>query len=238
MAKIIDVTDNINNAITLLEKKNEARVDSLSIANSLGIQHKNVLALIDDNKLKFQEVDQLAFETRVVSKMRAGQKTRIALLTEDQSYFLLTLTRNTERTSSLKMELVKSFSRFRKNQQSEADYLPFYHELHDKVRALSDRAHQDGSLTSENLFHITYNKLINKAFGLKTGQRSELSPRLRAKLTAANIVAEEVIQQCIFARLNHKATYQKVKQAIFAIAEPIKIEKAGNYSSEVIGKAA
>ena len=238
MAKIIDVTDNINNAITLLEKKNEARVDSLSIANSLGIQHKNVLALIDDNKLKFQEVDQLAFETRVVSKMRAGQKTRIALLTEDQSYFLLTLTRNTERTSSLKMELVKSFSRFRKNKQSEADYLPFYHELHDKVRALSDRAHQDGSLTSENLFHITYNKLINKAFGLKTGQRSELSPRLRAKLTAANIVAEEVIQQCIFARLNHKATYQKVKQAIFAIAEPIKIEKAGNYSSEVIGKAA
>lgn len=241
MAKIIDGTDNINNAITSIEINHDLRVDSSTLANNIGIQHKNAIALVDNNKLEFEELGRLAFETRKGEQLIHGgfaKSTRIALLNEDQSYFLLTLTRNTKRTKALKVNLVKSFSRFRKNQQSEADYLPFYHELHDKVRALSDRAHQDGSLTSENLFHITYNKLINKAFGLKTGQRSELSPRLRAKLTAANIVAEEVIQQCIFARLNHKATYQKVKQAIFAIAEPIKIEKAGNYSSEVIGKAA
>ncbi len=87
------------------------------LAESLGIQHKNVLALVDDTKSEFGEFGQLAFQTRVISKKGAGQKTRAALLNEDQVYFLLTLTRNTEHTKRLKIELVKAFSRFRKHQQ-------------------------------------------------------------------------------------------------------------------------
>lgn len=208
----------MNNVIALTEKKHEPRVDSLVLAESLGIQHKNVLALVDDNKSEFCEFGQLAFETRVVSKKGAGQKTRTALLNEDQAYFLLTLTRNTEHTKRLKVELVKAFSRFRKHQQVTNDYLPFYHELHDNVKALADRAHQSGSDTDEKLFHINFNKLINKAFGLDAGQRPDLAPRLRAKVTAANVIAGDIVERCIKANLDHKTTYQKVKQAIFALA--------------------
>ena len=173
----------MSNAIALIEKKHEARVDSLVLAESLGIQHKNVLALVDDNKSEFGEFGQLAFQTRVVSKKGAGQKTRAALLNEDQAYFLLTLTRNTKRTKHLKIELVKAFSRFRKHQQVTNDYLPFYHDFHDSVKVLSDMAHQNGSDTDEKLFHINFNKLINKAFGLDAGQRPDLASCLRAKVT-------------------------------------------------------
>ncbi|MGZ8946403.1 MAG: Rha family transcriptional regulator [Methylococcaceae bacterium] len=212
----------MNNAITLTEKKHEPRVDSLAIADNLGIQHKNALALIDDNKLEFGEFGRVAFETRTLETNGGNQKQRIAFLNEDQSYFLLTLTRNTKRTKHLKVELVKAFSRFRKHQQTTEDYLPFYHELHDNVKALSDMAHQNGSNTGEKLFHINFNKLINKAFGLDAGQRSNLAPRLRAKVTAANVIAGDIVQQCLDSSLDHKATYQKVKLAIFALAEPVR----------------
>ncbi len=100
--------------------------------------------------------------------------------------------------------------------------MPFYHELHDKLKALADMAHQNGSSTDEKLFHINFNKLINKAFGLGAGQRPDLAPCLRAKVTAANVIAGDIVERCIKAKLDHKTTYQKVKLAIFALAEPVR----------------
>ena len=214
----------MNNVIALIETKQEARVDSHILAEYLGIQPKNVLALIDENKSEFEEFGRVAFETRTLETNGGKQKQRIALLNEDQSYFLLTLTRNTERTKRLKVGLVKAFSRFRKHKQSNEDYLPFYHELHNNVKALSDWAHQNGSKTEEKWFHSNFNKLINKAFGLDAAQRPDLPPSLRAKVTAINVIAGDIIQQCIKANLDHKTTYQKVKQAVFAFAEPIRLE--------------
>jgi phage regulator Rha-like protein len=226
----------MNNIIALTEKKHEARVNSLALADSLGIQHKNLLALVDASKQEFEEFGGLAFETRTLETNGGKQKQRIALLNEDQSYFLLTLTRNTKRTKSLKVELVKAFSRFRKHQQSEADYLPYYHELHDGVKALADQARQNGSMADEKLFHSNFNRLINKAFGLEAGQRSGLAPRLRAKVTAANVIACEVIQQCILANLDHKATYQRAKQVVIALAEPVKVDERLEYAKKSIKK--
>ena len=147
----------MSNVIALTEKKHEPRVDSLVLAESLGIQHKNVLALINENKLEFEEFGRVAFETRTLETNGGKQKQKIALLNEDQAYFLLTLTRNTEHIKRLKVDLVKAFSRFRKHQQTTEDYLPFYHELHDNVKALAEMAHQNGSNTDEKLFHINFN---------------------------------------------------------------------------------
>ncbi|HEY8160109.1 MAG TPA: Rha family transcriptional regulator [Methylobacter sp.] len=212
----------MSNIISLTEKKHEARVDSRVLAEHLGIQPKNALALIDANKPEFEEFGRVAFETRTLETNGGKQKQRIALLNEDQAYFLLTLTRNTERTKRLKVELVKAFSRFRQHQQLTGDYLPFYHELHDNVKALSAMAHQNGSTTDESLFHSNFNKLINKAFGLDAGQRSSLPPHLRAKVTASNVIAADLIQQCIAANLDHKTTFQRVKQAVLALAEPVR----------------
>jgi phage regulator Rha-like protein len=210
----------MSNVIAITEKKHEARVDSRVLAEHLGIQPKNALALIDANKPEFEEFGRVAFETRTIETKGGKQKQRIALLNEDQAYFLLTLTRNTERTKRLKVELVKAFSRFRQHQQVTSDYLPFYHELHDNVKALSAMAHQNGSTTDESLFHVNFNKLINKAFGLDAGQRSSLPPQLRAKVTASNVIAADLIQQCIAANVDHKTTFQRVKRAVCALTEP------------------
>ncbi|MDP3877160.1 MAG: hypothetical protein Q8Q50_09275 [Methylobacter sp.] len=155
---------------------------------------------------------------QVKRKQGGGTPIRYAFLNEDQSYLLLTFSRNTKRVVGLKVELVKAFSRFRKHQQSEADYLPYYHELHDSVKALADLAHQSGSDAPERVFHININRLINDAFGLESGQRSGLSGHMRAKLTAANVIATELLEDAINKGDGHKAAYQHVKNGVQAFA--------------------
>ena len=64
----------MSNVIALTEKKHEARVDSRVLAEHLGIQPKNVLALIDANKPEFEEFGRLAFETRTLANKAAASK--------------------------------------------------------------------------------------------------------------------------------------------------------------------
>jgi phage regulator Rha-like protein len=157
----------MTNIIALVEKKKAARVDSLLIAEHLQIQHKNILALIDDNKPIFEEFGRLAFETRKGEPLPQGgfaKSTRYALLNEDQAYYLLTLTRNNERTKRLKAELIKAFSRFRRHRQTAEDYLPFYHELQEDIKALAVVARQNGSTTDGKRLYTNFNRLINSAF--------------------------------------------------------------------------
>jgi phage regulator Rha-like protein len=206
------------NVITLNPVNNEPRVDSLALAEQLHTKHKSTLELVDRYKSKFEELGRVAFKTRPFETNGGIQKQRVALLNEDQAYLLLTFSRNTQRVVGLKVELVKAFSRFRQHRQSDTDYLPYYHELHDQVKALADRAHQCGSDTPESVFHININRVINAAFGLASGQRQDLPGHLRAKVTAANIIAAELLEEAIANGYDHKAAYQHVKQGIMAFA--------------------
>lgn len=209
----------MSNVIILHPIKHEPRVDSRILAEQLHVQHKNVLSQIGDYRGDFEEFWVVAFQTRKPPKGTAGGRPEtFALLNEDQAYLLLTFSRNTAHVRKLKVELVKAFSRFRQHQQTEADYLPFYHELHDGVKALAELAHQSGSSTPERLFHINFNRLINDAFGLESGQRQNLPGHLRAKVTAANVLAKEVLERAIADGLDHKSAYQRVKQAVLVFA--------------------
>lgn len=207
--------------IPLHPVKNEPRVDSRVLTDKLQNQHKNVLALIDNYKSDFEEFGAVAFKTLKGKPLPQGgnaKSTRYALLNEDQAYLLLSFSKNTVHIRGLKVELVKAFSRFRQNKQVESDYLPFYHELHDEVKVLAMQAERNGSTAPERVFHINFNKLINKAFNLKSGQRPGLPCHLRAKVTAANVIAKELLQDAINNGMTHKQAFQHVKQGVNAFA--------------------
>lgn len=204
----------MDNIITLCPVKTEARVDSRLLAEHLGIQHKAVIQLVDTHKTRFERLGTLPFKMA----KSGGKPTRYALLSEDQAYLLLAFSKNTDHVADLKVELVQAFSRFRQHRQTEADYLPFYHELHDQVKTLADRAHQAGSTTPERIFHVNINRAINDAFGLPSGQRPDLPGHLRAKVTAANVLALELLQEAIANGYDHKTAYRHVKQGIEAFA--------------------
>lgn len=205
--------------VELSSIKNEARVDSRLLAERLDIQHKNVMAMIDQYSADFEEFGVIAFQTRKPKKGSVGGRPEIfALLNEDQSYLLLAFSRNTPSVRALKVELVKAFARFRQHRQADSDYLPYYHELHDSVKALADRAHQCGSNAPERVFHININKLVNEAFSLESGQRPDLPGHLRAKVTAANVIAKELLEEAITKGYDHKAAHLHVKRGIMAFA--------------------
>lgn len=209
----------MNNVIELRTIKHEARVDTRILAERLQNQHESVMRLVDDYKADFESIGVVRFEIEKPKKStKGGRPERYALLSEDQCYLLLAFSRNTPHVRKLKLELVKAFSRFRKHEQNEADYLPYYHELHDSVKAFADLARRNGSATDEGKFHINFNRLINSAFGLECGQRQALPGHLRIKLTAANIIAKELIEDAIAKGLDHKAAFQHVKQGLQAFA--------------------
>lgn len=199
--------------------KSEARVDTRILADRLGNQHEAVIKLIDSYQSDFESIGVVRFEIeKPKTGTKGGRPERYALLSEDQSYLLLTFSRNTKRVRELKVELVKAFARFRQHKQIEVDYLPYYGELHDSVKSLSDHARQHGSTTEEKIFHVNFNRLINKTFGLESGQRKNLPGHVRAGVTMANLLAKDAIEHAIRAGLDHHAAYAEAKVAVQSLA--------------------
>lgn len=98
------------NAITLIKSQGGPRVDSRVLAKQMGNQHKNTMELIERYASEFLLFDHLPFQTEVGKRAQGGGKAeRFALLNEDQAFFLLTLSRNTERVVELKSNLIVAF---------------------------------------------------------------------------------------------------------------------------------
>lgn len=90
-------------------------VASYRIADELDVQHKNLLELIEKHLPSIEsDFGRVAFETHTFKTNGGPQKTRFALLTEDQAIFVGTLSRNSDRVVKFKAKLVKSFSAARK----------------------------------------------------------------------------------------------------------------------------
>ncbi|WP_231876243.1 Rha family transcriptional regulator [Azotobacter vinelandii] len=76
----------MSNAITLIQFKGEARVDSRLLAKRLGNQHKAIMALIERYIAKFKRFGALPFQMeKPTAGSAGGRPERYALLNEDQS---------------------------------------------------------------------------------------------------------------------------------------------------------
>jgi len=217
------------NAITLRTTKSEVRVDSRIVAEQLGNQHEAIFKLILTYQKDFEEFGVVRFEIGKPSKgSKGGRPERYALLNENQSYLLLTYAKNTARARRLKINLVKAFAQYRNEHRADAEYLPFYHSLHDEVQLLSEQAHEAGSNTPERIFHININRLINKAFGLESGQRPDLPASTRARVTYANLVVREQIEAARKQGADHKEAYRLAKETLARCADiPVLIDRSG-----------
>lgn len=96
--------------ITLTQYNGEPRVDSRLLAEQLENKHKNSMALIDRYLAKFQEFGVVPFQTeKPLAGTAGGRPERFALLNEDQAFFLLSLSRNSDRVVGLKADLIMAF---------------------------------------------------------------------------------------------------------------------------------
>lgn len=194
---------------TLTTVKAETRIDSRLLARQMSNQHKNVRELLEEHKADFMELGVLRFETAKPTGEQGGRPEKFAMLNEDQSYLLLTYSRNTARTRQLKVKLVKAFGEARRAAgQHGAEYLPTYHQLHDELNALAAGSDQ------ERHIHVNVNRLINKTVGLEAGQRNAAPMAQQALLAVAQAVAVKAARGAA----DHRVGYQRIKSAMVALS--------------------
>ena len=195
---------------TLTIVKAEPRIDSRLLAKSLRNKHKAAMALIERYADKFKAFGQLPFKKEVGDRAQGGgNPERFALLNEDQAFFLLSLSRNSDHVVGLKVRLVKAFGEARRAAgQHGAEYLPTYHQLHDELHALA------AGSDHERHVHMNVNRLINKTVGIEAGQRSAAPMPTQSLLTVAQIVAAKAIRGAP----DHRAGYQRIKSAMVALS--------------------
>ena len=91
----------------------QARTTSILIAQGVGVQHKNLLAVIRNYQNDFEAFGRVAFEMQAFETNGGIQKREIAILNEQQATLLVTYCKNTEIVRKFKVALVKAFCELR-----------------------------------------------------------------------------------------------------------------------------
>lgn len=203
--------------VSLVNVDDELRVDSRLLAEKLQNQHRQVLDLVDRYIEQFQRFGHITFETHVVPRPQGGgSPERYCLLNENQSYFLLSLARNTEHVVELKANLVAAFSKARQPQGPEEEYLPTYRALHDTVDTLASQS------KNKKFVHMNFNKLINSTIGVEAGGRHDLPIPRKALM----VVAQATATHAISTAKDHHDGYQMAKSAMQAL-KPVAQQLSG-----------
>jgi phage regulator Rha-like protein len=199
-------------AVALTTTAGEPRVDSRLVADQLGLQHESVIKLIASYPKDFEEFGKVRFQ---IGASEAGQKTKSALLNEDQCYLLLAFSRNTAKVRELKVRLVRAFREARAGEQiHSAEYLPGYHALHDRAHELA------GNSSNEKFVHMNLNKLVNKTVGIEAGARSKLPPAMKSRI----VVAQELAAAAMESANDHHEAYAKAKDALGTLGRALRLK--------------
>ena len=189
-----------------IQIKTEPRIDSRLIADSLGLQRESLAKLIKAYKPDFEQLGIVRFQIGEIKGR--GQPERYAMLNEDQAYLLLTYSRNTAKVRALKVKLVQVFRDARKALEAHrTEYLPGYHAMHDELANLDAHSRH---------IHMNFNKLVNKAVGIGSGERSALPFPHKSMLVAAQFIAASAAHGAS----NSKEAYQRAKGALQALIPP------------------
>jgi phage antirepressor YoqD-like protein len=99
------------NSLPVVVFNDEPRIDSRVVSKELGVDHLSTMKNVDKYYDNFQSFGPLRFEIDVDRRSQGGgTPSRFALLNENQAYFLVTLSRNSEQAITLKQRLVQAFS--------------------------------------------------------------------------------------------------------------------------------
>lgn len=98
----------------VLAVEGEPRASSEVIARGVGVQHKNMLAMIRKYQGDLSEFGLVAFQTRArCSGKHGGGDVEFAMLNEQQATLLLAFMRNSPKVVEFKIALIKEFFRMR-----------------------------------------------------------------------------------------------------------------------------
>jgi Rha family phage regulatory protein len=104
----------MSDLLQVSEKNGVPVVDSIGIADKLGVEHRATLQLIDKYLFEIEDnFGRVTFEMTPFATEGGMQKRRVAYLTEDQALYVATLSKNTQQVVAFKSDLIKKFQAYR-----------------------------------------------------------------------------------------------------------------------------
>ena len=106
------MSDNTSLPTVAQDGDGQLTTTSLIVAEGVGLQHKNVRELIEDNIADFEEFGVCRFETAKPSTSAngGGRPQKLAVLNRDQALLLMTYLRNSAVVRDFKKRLIRAFT--------------------------------------------------------------------------------------------------------------------------------
>jgi hypothetical protein len=94
--------------VVMQEEDDEPRVSLSHFVAPLGVDYYSLSKLVRNHRTRFEALGFLRFQIQKITEGR-GRATKTPMLTEDQAYLLVQLTRNTEQAVDIKLALTMAF---------------------------------------------------------------------------------------------------------------------------------
>lgn len=205
--------------ITIIQSGGELRADSRTFVSKMDIRHRQLMDNIRKYQDKFEELGLLPFQTEAVEEdgARGIKYQQYALLNEDQAYFLLTLSRNSDAVVAAKLALVKAFRQARghiaKTETARIEGKKARSEETAAIAELVQYATDHGS-ESAKMYYVSITKMTNKLLGLESGKRNSLPPHALDALRLAETMIDVAIRDGLRAGLHYKQIYALAKDKV------------------------
>lgn len=206
-------------AIKKIKGKENAFTNSIIVANGTGNQHKSVSRLIHKHMKRFERWGVVEFSDFKSLNSKRGRPTKVALLNEEQAYFLITLLDNNDTVADFKAELVDQFFKAKKLlaekktdtwQLARGQGKDMRRELTDVLKEYVELAESQGHHGTAKFAYSNFTKLIKKPFGTRDNAGAA---QLVMIATAEHILAV-TLQPLVKAGKDAKEIYCIAKQKV------------------------
>jgi len=162
--------------INIINDDGTPRVDSRIIAERLGIQHHNLIENIRKYKSEFNHLGILPFETEEIKGR--GQPEKYALLNEDQTIFVLTLSRNTPEVVQLKLDLTVAFRNARQVATQPTSNMLSHARVNKELMSLFGIESNMQTLALNNAMQKEFGVNLLDTWGMDAGLKAERQEQL------------------------------------------------------------
>lgn len=206
--------------IAVIQSCGELRADSRSFVAKMDIRHRQLMENIRKYEAQFLELGRLPFETETLQTAGGPQQTSYALLNEDQAYFLLTLSRNSDKVVAAKLALVKAFRQARghlaKTETARIEGKKARREETAAIAELVQYATDHGS-ESARMYYTNITKMTNKLLVIGAGKRDILPPHALDALRLAETMIDVAIRDGLRAGLHYRQVYALARDRVSAL---------------------
>jgi phage regulator Rha-like protein len=216
------MSKNKSQKLDLIVIDQEPRIDSRLMADRLGIQHRSFFRMISKHESIVKEFGLLRFE---IAEAEGGRPQKYTFLNEDQSIFILTLSKNTDQVVSLKKDLTKEFSRYRaivlkearafrrqgrlEWQQARLEGKIERRELTDAIKRLKELADEQNPENNAEKYYVTFTKMVvSVLFNLRKDIK-ELRDQLPTSALRRLQMVESVVADWLNKEVDRKPDYHE-----------------------------